>query len=60
MKLNPTSPDKRKEYNKQAYLRRREKLKKDEEEKQTNEKRWRQGDSGFLTYCLLLFSEDSL
>ena len=37
MKANPASPDKRKEYNKQAYLRRKEKLKKDEEEKQNNE-----------------------
>ena len=31
MKLNPTPPDKRKEYNRQSYLRRKEKLKKESE-----------------------------
>jgi len=31
MKLNPTPPDKRKEYNRQSYLRRKEKLKKETE-----------------------------
>jgi len=33
MKSNPTCQDKRKEYNHQAYLRRKEKLKHDENEK---------------------------
>ena len=31
MKSNPTPPDKRKEYNRQSYLRRKEKLKKETE-----------------------------
>ena len=31
MKLNPTPPDKRKEYNRKSYLRRKEKLKKESE-----------------------------
>ena len=33
MKSNPTCQDKRKEYNHQAYLRRKEKLKHDDNEK---------------------------
>ena len=31
MKLNPAPPDKRKEYNRQSYLRRKDKLKKETE-----------------------------
>jgi hypothetical protein len=31
MKSNPVAPDKRKEYNRQSYLRRKEKLKKETE-----------------------------
>ena len=37
MKANPTPSEKRKEYNKQSYLRRKEKLKKEMEEKSNNE-----------------------
>jgi len=37
MKVNPTPADKRKEYNKKTYLRRKEKLKKEMEEKQNTE-----------------------
>ena len=37
MKANPTHPDKRKEYNRQSYLRRKEKLKKENEEKQKDD-----------------------
>ena len=37
MKVNPTPAEKRKEYNKKAYLRRKEKLKKEMEEKQNTE-----------------------
>ena len=36
MKANPTPPEKRKEYNRQSYLKRKEKLKKDMEEKTNN------------------------
>ena len=38
MKATPTPPEKRKEYNRQSYLRRKEKLKKEMEEKQNIEK----------------------
>lgn len=37
MKANPTPAEKRKEYNKISYLRRKEKLKKEIEEKQNTE-----------------------
>lgn len=37
MKANPTPVEKRKEYNKISYLRRKEKLKKEMEEKQNDE-----------------------
>ena len=37
MKVNPTPAEKRKEYNKKTYLRRKEKLKKEMEEKQNTE-----------------------
>jgi hypothetical protein len=37
MKANPTPPEKRKEYNKESYLRKKEKLKKKTEEKTNNE-----------------------
>jgi hypothetical protein len=37
MKENPTPPEKRKEYNRQSYLRKKEKLKKEMEEKQNDE-----------------------
>jgi hypothetical protein len=37
MKANPTPAEKRKEYNKKSYLRKKEKLKKEMEEKQNNE-----------------------
>ena len=37
MKVNPTPAEKRKEYNKKAYLRRKEKLKKEIDEKQNDE-----------------------
>lgn len=37
MKVNPTSAEKRKEYNQKSYLRRKEKLKKEMEEKQNTE-----------------------
>ena len=37
MKATPTPPEKRKEYNRQSYLRRKEKLKKEMEEKQNIE-----------------------
>ena len=36
MKANPTPPEKRKEYNRESYLRRKEKLKKEMEEKTNN------------------------
>jgi hypothetical protein len=37
MKANPTPPEKRKEYNRESYLRKKEKLKKKMEEKSNNE-----------------------
>jgi hypothetical protein len=37
MKANPTPPEKRKEYNRESYLRKKEKLKKKMEEKTNNE-----------------------
>ena len=37
MKVNPTPAEKRKEYNNKSYLRRKEKLKKETEEKQNTE-----------------------
>jgi len=37
MKANPTPAEKRKEYNKKSYLRKKEKLIKEMEEKQNNE-----------------------
>ncbi len=37
MKANPTSSEMRKEYNRKSYLRRKEKLKKEMEEKQNSE-----------------------
>lgn len=37
MKIKPTSPEKRKEYNRISYLRRKEQLKKVMEEKQNND-----------------------
>jgi hypothetical protein len=37
MKVNPTPAEKRKEYNNKSYLRRKEKLKKEMEEKQNTE-----------------------
>lgn len=37
MKVNPTPPEKRKEYNKKSYLRKKEKLEKEMEEKSNNE-----------------------
>jgi len=37
MKVNPTPAKKRKEYNRKTYLRRKEKLKKEMEEKQNTE-----------------------
>ena len=37
MKANPTPPEKRKEYNRESYLRKKEKLKKKMEENTNNE-----------------------
>jgi hypothetical protein len=37
MKTKPTPPEKRKEYNRESYLRKKEKLKKETEEKQNDE-----------------------
>ena len=37
MKAKPTPPEKRKEYNRESYLRKKEKLKKEMEEKSNNE-----------------------